>query len=357
MTIQNFKYSYIDSPKIVYQEESNYPTITSSSESKTSFSFEGSDFQFTSEEDILETILFNPPNKSTNLIPPGLKYLYKNLLVYERPPTHKVINCYSEYLDNIQDTSKLYSYYIPIPWQLYIVEFDDNMRTYGVRMYFMNGPLLSESQNLYLPYIPNFYSNGKLCRPFFSSYEDINRYSQNINGVIESSYDWVWSSNFNLDLTETISAIYSQQTPIEISRSKRDIYYTHFKIPFSTVSETYKLIENLSLSEISSYVYPNPSLGPSYAHDNENMNDIYELFVEYCEEFGLYCDNEEESDYFYEDIVSSDNFNSWIPKSEKTPKTYAQIKNHVLQENLIFSPQKSIFLTSLLKMGISSSIA
>lgn len=357
MNIKNFLYSYTNSPSIQHCSDTQYPHVESISSSSTSFSFEGSDFKLNSEQDILEDILFDCSSDQSNLIPPGLKYLYKNMLVYERPPTHKMISCYSEYLDQIKDNSKLYSFYIPIPWQLYIVEFDDNMRTYGVRMYFMNTPLLSEDQHLYLPYIPNFYSNGKLCRPFFSSSDDINRYSQTVSGVIESSYDWVWSSNFNLDLTETISAMYSQKTPIEISRLKTGIEHTYFRIPFSTVFETYKLIETFSLSDVSSFVYPNPSLAQSHNHDNESMNDTYDLFIRYCDEFGLYCDDESESDYFYEEVVGSEDFNSWIPKSEKIPKKYSEIKNFILNENNSLFQNKSLFLNSLIRYSISSSIS
>lgn len=349
--MKNFKYTYTSKPIINYSYY-DYPITENVDSSFTEFTYDSSEFKINSDKDLLTQILYK--DESDTLIPPGLKYLYKNFLVYERPPTHKLIHCYSQNLEEINSDSKLYSFYIPIPWQLYIAEFDDNLRTYSVRMYFMNAPLSSDSQHLYLPYIPNFYTNGKLCRPFFSSYDDISRYSQTIAGVIESSYDWVWSSNFNLDLTETISSIYLQKNPIEISRGKRDINYINFRIPFSVVSETYKVIESFSLSEISSFTFPNPSLNHSFVLDNENMDQM-DLFHSYCEQLGIYCEDEESFDYFYEEVVSSVDFNEWIPKSEKTPKSFSQIKNMILFEHQSLMNNNSVFISSLLKLGISSS--
>jgi hypothetical protein len=290
----------------------------------------GSPYSMEFEESIFDTfykdINSNQIVSERNLIPPGLKYVYNNFIVFERPPTHKLINCYDQSLEHVNDFTKLKSYYIPIPWQLYIVEFDpSNFRTCNVSMFFMNTPLFSPDQTLYLPPIPNFYVNGLLCRPFFYSLEDIERYPQDISGVINSAYDWVWSSNFNLDLTETISSIYKQRNPIEISKGLSGSERIGYRIPMSIIDEVYSHWETLSLHEVTSYVWPNPAYHNTFDQDASNI-DYQNLAENWIEDHNLEWD---EDDYTYdqlvEDVMNSEDFRLSVGDPRKVSKTYSQV--------------------------------
>lgn len=255
------------------------------------------------------------------LLPPGLLYLDKSFLIFERPPTNKLINCYSQLLDNIDEDTRMHSYYLPIPWQVYLVEFDPNtFRTCSVKMFFSKGSIFSFEQNVYLPPIPNFYVNGQLCRPFFNSMDDIERYPQNAAGVIESAYDWVWASNFNLDLTETISSIYTQKNPIQIQRGHDGSSYTGYRLSMAAVNDTYSHWESFTISEVSSFDWPNPAFNQTFQEDEQNL-DHHELFVRWCEENDIDIEDDEDYDNYYH----SDSFRETLPKARSTPKTLQQI--------------------------------
>lgn len=140
---------------------------------------------------------------------PGIRYVGDNIIIFEMPPSFKHIDYKEAYRENEGNENEEIderSYYIPIPWQIYIASFsEDNMRVQQVQMYFSNSPLTSFDHQLYLPPLLNFYSNGVLCRPMFASMEDIEKYPQNISGVMASAYDWIWNSGFNFDIRETVS--------------------------------------------------------------------------------------------------------------------------------------------------------
>lgn len=351
MTLNYFTYSLtknIDPNNIEDEESFSY-------RSSLFFDVNNVSFYHNGNNDILsENIAANRKKPNASLLPPGIKYINNNHLVYERPPTHKLINCYSVSLDGIESDSRIYSYYLPIPWQLYIASFDDEFRTYSVRMYFMNTPLYSEDQVLYMPYIPNFYTDGSLCRPFFNSLDDIEKYPKTYEGIVQSSYDWIWSSNFNLDLTESISSIYNQRTPIEVSRNIMSLDYSNYRVSFKALHETYSLIEKFSLSEVSSYIWPNVSLQKTFNMDDDNK-DMEELFQKYCDQHDIYYDEDDEDfssyDDFYEYTINSDHFISNMPSSKKVPKTFNDIISFVKsEESIVFKNKIDVLSTELLKL-------
>jgi hypothetical protein len=357
-SIKNF--TYFHSNKKHYH---NFDPPTTDS-SICNFEYSNQRFSFTTEEYLFD--LIKKDNSSTllsssnNLIPPGFKYIYKNHIVYERPPTHKLIHCYAAYLDQIESTTKLHSYYIPIPWQLYIAEFDDSTnRVTNVRMYFMNSPLLSEDQILYLPPIPNFYVNSALCRPFFSSLEDIEKYTPDISGIIHASYDWVWSSNFNLDLTETISSIYTQNNPVQIASSDFvDNSYKLYRLNMFHLHKTYSLLETFSLNDVTSFVWPNPAYASFQADDSSLREslDYYELASQYIDENGLY-DEDDFPDYseFVDYVVENDEgFHETLPKSYSIKKTYSDIINYIISSSDFSSVKNTNFTNSIIKQYTKS---
>lgn len=142
--------------------------------------------------------------ENISLIFPGLRYLEKNIIVFEMPPAHRHV-CYQEaFRDNVSGFSHR-EFYIPVPWQIYIATFNDDMRLATVQMYFSSTPLYAIDQSLYVPPIFNFYSDGTLCRPFFEKMEDIEKYPKNYAGIMASAFDWIWNSGFNWDITQNIS--------------------------------------------------------------------------------------------------------------------------------------------------------
>ena len=264
---------------------------------------------------------------SNSIIPPGLIHIDKNFLVFERPPTHKLIRIYNQYLHDINDDTRLYSYYLPIPWQVYIVEFDpNNNRTCLVKMFFSKSSLVNFDQQLFLPPIPNFYVNGLLCRPFFTSMDDIERYSADVPGIIESAYDWIWSSNFNLDLSETISSVYVQKKPIQLSRGMTDSSHLSYKLGMSVINQLYTYWESLPLSEVTSFNWANPAFALTFQEDLATA-DVHELFDQWCEDNSISIDSDDEHDEYYQ----SDSFRSSLPNPKNIPKTFKHIMDYSMR--------------------------
>lgn len=137
---------------------------------------------------------------------PGVRHLSPGIILFERPPCYKIVSTYNDYKDQIGDHTSASEYYLPIPWQVYIAMYNpEDMRLLSVKMFFTSNSLTSLDQTIYSPPLYNFYSNGTLCRPFFSNMEDIEKYPKDLSGVIASAYDWIWNSGFNFDITQNIS--------------------------------------------------------------------------------------------------------------------------------------------------------
>jgi hypothetical protein len=352
--LKNFSYLSVDKSDITGDHEDYTLENTLTFEAITTMhTFKSNECLFNKIHKSYVPSLFE--NETENLITPGLKYVYKNHLVFERPPTHKLVNCYSTDLNSIDEYSKTSSYYLPIPWQLYIVEFDpSNMRTCNVSMFFMQTPLLSEDQTLYLPPIPNFYVNGSLCRPFFSSLEDIERYSQDISGIIASAYDWVWASNFNLDLTETISSIYKQKNPIQISRGLGGMERVGYRIPISIINEVYSHWETLPLSEVVNYTWPNSAYNQTFDGDADISDDhLSDLVHQWIEDQGLLYEDDEEYDSLCESVVNSEEFRSTILDPRKVVKNYSQIIENIFQRSYFLKLSNRSLHKKLVDMFIS----
>lgn len=138
------------------------------------------------------------------LLFPGVKYISDNMIIFEMPPAMRHVS-YQEQVRDYADGNKYRSFYVPVPWQIYIATYSPDKRLVSVRMFFSKTPLRSVDQKLYVPPMLNFYSNGSLCRPFFSDMEDIEKYPKTIAGIMASAFDWVWNSGFNFDIIESIS--------------------------------------------------------------------------------------------------------------------------------------------------------
>jgi len=224
------------------------------------------------------------------LFTPGLIYSDNSTIVYEKPPTNKNIFYINQQVDSIDEESEEHIYTLPIPWQVYVITYSkisDDLNLNNVYMYFSNTSIRSLDQPVYLPPLPNLYSNGELCRPMFDSMEDITPDTNDINGLIQLSYNWVWNSGSNADLTESIlqTMIYSK------ARNKRlfpklsnmicstvnpiQNYYT----PYAT--EVFSAWEKLSLTEsIEVEWFPPCSTSRYVTYYSSHYNDNYSNWIE-----------------------------------------------------------------------------
>jgi hypothetical protein len=299
----------------------------------------------------------------TGLLPPGVRYISPGFVVFERPPSMHLIQYIDNSLDQISSEGEEYydeeneqfieevelepisTYYIPVPWQLYIASYSTTPGSQyfltSVKMFFMNTPLIGDHVQLYSPYIPNFYANGYLCNPRIDSFDDINRYQKNISGVIESAYDWIWNTGFNADLYECISQTCVQKPNQFIKEQfiKKVNYYSS-----SIVNNFYEQISNLSLEEVTNMKWANPSYA-SHFNADKSMLQYYkfkpeEAFSLYLNKFQLPLDTSIDDDKV--------NFYSWLHENlDQAPKTYSHIINYMYKSqdtSLVNSMKPSLSL-------------
>jgi hypothetical protein len=177
---------------------------------------------------------------------PGVRYLSHGLVVFERPPSYKVINVSQDGKDSIDEDTSQVEYYLPIPWQVYIAMYNPkDMRLTSVRMYFTKTSLFDKNQTVYAPPMFNFFGSGALCRPFFESIDDIEKYPRSISGVMASAYDWVWNSGFNFDITENLAEM--------IYTNKYEQFEQYLKTDASKVS--YQFLKDHPINQIGSSLH------------------------------------------------------------------------------------------------------
>jgi hypothetical protein len=262
--------------------------------------------------------------KDTGLMPPGVKYVGRNFVVYERPPTFKNIFYIPDRVHSSMSTGESV-YRIPIPWQLYIATFNNEYYLDSVRMYFMKSSLTNIEQELYLAPMPNFYTNSELCRPFFGNMEEVERYTKDVPGIISSSYDWIWNNGTNHDLTEAMLHIVLQRPNHEdhqntiMKHSDLAIYNKLFHNSSCTsrymstlqVDYIFKHWEAHSLLEVCSFDWPNISedrFFPAATYTNSSIC-AYVMsqnrFMDWVGEFSQNCYPDEEEQYIFNLIENS----------------------------------------------------
>lgn len=251
---------------------------------------------------------------STGIMPPGVLSINDSIIVYERPPQFQNIQIIPETVDNINyEKVQPQIYRLPIPWQLYICTYsiyNDRYYPNSVRMFFMNSSLTSsdiQNHRIYLPTLPNFYSSGLLCNPMFASMEDIERYDNNISGVIQASYDWIWNSGTNIDLTMPIVEAFYQLPKMTESgiptlfdniplRYAHAVSPTSYYISFNYIDMFFRAWEKYELHQISQLAWPNAASEQKLAHTvSSHASDS--LLAEYLATVGI--DPQSTSEYSY----------------------------------------------------------
>lgn len=274
---------------------------------------------------------FNP-DLNSGILPPAIKYYTPGLVVFERPPCYQMVQYTPMSMDQIEEDSESIPYRIALPWQLYIIQYDPNkFYCSSVRMFFMKSSLTSPEQTLYMPSIPNFFTNGLLCRPMYDSMEDVDRYSKDLSGVIASAYDWIWNSGFNHDLTETFYYVYRMNTPSVLLETHNAHHSVNSNTSYRGIGSSngyYRGInpshirailedwEKIDITDILNLTWPNPSLNQNFE------NDAQWYFENDQERFDVSC---EDYDYFCEEI----------PAVRDVEQTYRHIINFVLNTEFV----------------------
>lgn len=295
----------------------------------------------------------------TGLLPPGVKAIIPGVVVYERPPDYKLVQSISAILDEIDyDEHTVQTYRIPVPWQLYIVTYSLNpysyYRTTSVKMYYMSGPLTSPDTPLYLPLLPNFFTNGDLCPPRFSNSDDINMYEQNISGVIASSYNWVWNSGFNADLVDSFYEYVSHQSCV----SYQDIAtYSLTGSRYVFINNVLKYMETKTLEDIINMKFPNPSYSSYYDQDLDTAPVSRDQFIDDYISNNFYDnfegDRDDEDDLeSHRDALYHDALEIWESEYglRNKIKTYSMILDYCKESDYYYDSINSVLSPSPLNM-------
>jgi hypothetical protein len=272
--ITKFKYSYISyDDEHRWNEDPLVDLSLSYNSHQIDYSTSMSD-KLNKEKGFIKSLLANNKQKLiSDIVPPAIKYRSNGVVVFERPPSYQVVQYAPQNVSNLDDDTPIHVYRIPIPWQLYVITYNpDKYYCNSVRMYFMKSSLHSPEQTVYMPPIPNFFTNGLLCRPMYDSMEDVDGYSKDLSGVIASAYDWIWNSGFNHDLTENFYHVVRQKKPVEILNLYNRLQEVNSSGYFRGITPTHlKAIleswEKIDLNNILDLNWPNPSLTQSFEED------------------------------------------------------------------------------------------
>jgi hypothetical protein len=306
-------------------------------------------------------------SQDTGIMPPGVLHIDSNLIIFERPPQYQNVQLIPQVVESIDyDRHDSNLYRLPIPWQVYICTYNIYGGRYypnSVRMYFMDSSLTGSdilSQRIYLPPLPNFYTSGLLCNPMYASMDDIERYPNDISGVIQASYDWIWNSGTNLDLTMNIVEAHFQLLPLKSKNvptvfdkdslnSASLVSSSSFYLDFSSIDFFFKLWEQFQLHEVSSLVWPNASFSDRVVGQMREVQESFlqDFFAENnitdppsrivtiesdCEDEDCDCDQEETSRRVYS--YSAMDYARYVRSRLSSMLTCGQALNLIRNSNL-----------------------
>jgi len=273
------------------------------------------------------------PNLESGLLFPAILYNFPGFLIFERPPVNKYIGYIDVPVESMNDShmTKEHGYNLSLPWQLYVAQYDPNtMLLYKVSMYFMTESFKDPNQIMYSPPLPNFFADGSLCRPFFSSLEDVERYGKTLSGVMASAYDWVWNSGFNHDLLETSLTVYNHKKndfyDPEYTRQRPTVSHHRYLHPKDVQNILQIWEQKFNLENILTAKWANLSVTPLW--DSE-----VEWFYEYDSEYPYEISNDEIISY-----ESLDEYSENYPiQIYDTPKTFKIMMRSVCINNPNFA--------------------
>jgi len=268
----------------------------------------------------------------SGLIPPGLRALYPGIVVFEKPPSMQMVQYISMNVDGIveyETEEETYpdwdSYYIPVPWQIYIASYSNSPTgpvINAVKMFFANESLAKNNVKLYLPYIPNFFTNGTLCAPHFDDSTEVYRYSKDISGIMASAYDWIWNTGFNQDLIDGINI------NINCVRNNPIVDYVKQNSYPDTIASFYRHLSKHTPQDVVSMTWASPSY-TSYYDSSTEYKYLYTL-PHLQQKFVEDNDIEFEEGYEFKHVVEYEEFSEWVGNTYCIDKTYHDIINSVL---------------------------
>lgn len=275
---------------------------------------------------------------------PGVLFVDENIAVFERPPSTKLLSYTPALLDEIKEDTPQYDYQIPIPWQVYVVVFNYDPvflrhNISDVYMFFRDSPLSSFDDQVYSAPLPNFYSNGLLCRPFYNTIQDMNIPEENtLNSLLFQAYNWIWNSDNNSDLTATVADYFNfikHFEPSHFIRSEKSLISPlSYYCTSGNVKNLLDSWQDLNFDDIISISWCPPSSHKFYkdAIDDHLSNNLFEYarangYLEYCEDLD-YVD--------FDDLQESINISEYINTyrdSIYSPVTLRTIVDSVLESN------------------------
>lgn len=325
------------------------------------------------ESDIFKDIFSVHESHNTGILPPGVVALDKNIVIYECTPTTKMVE-YTECARDFIDSETVYkTAVIPIPWQIYVVIFNNSYEVVDTYMYYSRSSIINNGydQPVYLPALINFYSNGHLCRPFYASTTDTDFYSKDVSGVIAASYDAVWSSGWNADLVDCLlnysydirlssypqSRLFKDYIDKKYSSGKYASVVNNTSVGFLSRDKCFsnfvKVMEEHDIEDALNWCYAVPSF--QVIRDNEIASICESATDRYHNEFS--CDEEdccqgEESDCPYYSSISD-----YVEEAKRefweVPRTFSEILQNILrteQANLNFLDPVPRLFTSFIKI-------
>jgi len=279
-------------------------------------------FESSEHKKTIDSIIGFKTYNDSGLIPPGLVSLGKNILIFENPPTNKLISHHSTDRDSISNDDEPDTYYLPIPWQIYVCLFNDDYCLLDTYMFYSRDAIskMGFGEPVYAPVLPNFFGNGQLCRPFYPNMNDVDKYSKDISGVIASAYDSIWNSGWNLDLYETLNEyflLFNNNRSIDVDAGPTDSFKknlnpilqdslnlfesqqllsVYIQLNNDTVNRRLthsrhnllysycSIVKNLTLDQVCMSPFPSPSFAKYSDADSVDRNELHDEYVESCDE-------------------------------------------------------------------------
>lgn len=176
------------------------------------------------------------PRIPSGLLPPVPRYIspQRNIVAFDRPPTKVTVNYYGKQLKDIEDATMLQEYEIWLPWTGYVMLGHKGVLS-SIYLFALRGPLSSIEDPLYLLPLPNYYASGQFCIPPHTEYN-----FESIADAMNLTWDLIWSSNFNKDITECVDLAYNVKAPTGLferldprslkRRSAADLFVTWSKM-------------------------------------------------------------------------------------------------------------------------------
>ena len=313
-------------------------------------------FESNEHKKTINSIIGFKTYNDSGLIPPGLVSLGKNILIFENPPTNKLLSHHSTERDSIEDDSEPDTYYLPIPWQIYVCLFNDEYSLLDTYMFYSRDAIskMGFGEPVYAPVLPNFFGNGQLCRPFYPNMDDVDKYSKDISGVIASAYDSIWNSGWNLDLYETLNEYFllfnssrlidadtgptdhAKKNLNPILRDSLDLFESHVRLSVyiqlhndtinfrstrhrNLLHSYCNIVKNLTLDQVCISPFPSPSFAKYSDSDSIDRDQLHDEYLESCDE-NEYSD--EGWEQYFQEYKNSIRF---------THKSFEQVLSNILQ--------------------------